>query len=224
MRDQQLISFGAENASLGGTGDRLMGHSLETRELVADSISRNELTFIDTGSLRDSIDQRMEIIENKTAGRPVKAYINVGGGAASIGGSRGKEVFQLGLNREVDTDVLEVDCVASRLAAEGTPVIHLGDADRLAVKLGLSTDLKALPAAQAGIGPMFDQTKPNRILAGATLLCLLWLMRANILTDTMHKIREKLSTNRHDTAAIRVLPESRDGHAQTPKTGPQLMV
>ena len=70
--------------------------------------------------------------------RPIKAYINVSGGMASVGRTIGKEAFRSGLNTELPTDAKGQDGVMHRFVRDGvtaTDAIHAFTPPRLAQHL-----------------------------------------------------------------------------------------
>ena len=104
-----------------------------------------------TDSRQESVDKRLQHYSDFTASTgPIKAYINVGGGVASLGGEDGRAQFRGGLNQVSSTDVADISCVMSRYAQQGMPVIHLGDVKQLAQAFELPVAPEAMPAVGAG--------------------------------------------------------------------------
>jgi hypothetical protein len=162
--------------------------SAEALELVAAGIRRNGLPTLGTQSRAQSIDQRMRIYEAADSS-PIKAYVNVGGGIASTGGSDVKRQYQPGLNRTVPPEVLATDSVMARFAGQGIPVIHLGQVRALARRYGFPVAPTEMPAV--GIGRPFHRQAPSRSLAAAGLLLILGLMQATVLTDWGHRMAQQ---------------------------------
>ena len=100
LEDKRVFSFRSVAASLGGIDDRGFGMSQEGRDLLARAIERNGLPRIDSKSVVDAIQQRMAIYDREAKNRPIKAYVNVGGGSASVGTHIGKKQLQPGVNLE----------------------------------------------------------------------------------------------------------------------------
>ena len=67
-------------ASIGGGHDIGRGLSPEGRHLIEEAIQRNDVIFINESYLENSIERRMEIYEKYSKNKPIKAFINVGGG------------------------------------------------------------------------------------------------------------------------------------------------
>ncbi|MEO2049545.1 MAG: poly-gamma-glutamate system protein [Pirellulales bacterium] len=107
LAEQQLISFRSHAASIGGIADRGLGMSAPALEQVTAGIRRNHLPMIGTQSRAESIDQRMQIYTTKARIKPIKLYVNVGGGVVSTGGSEAKRHYQPGLNRTLPAGMQE---------------------------------------------------------------------------------------------------------------------
>ncbi len=132
-----LISFRAIAASVGGYEDQGLGMTDDARRLVHDAIRRNGLPLIACTTLADSIDQRIQRYQAAAEGAPIRTYINVGGGAASVGRAVGKKLYQPGLNTCPAAEAMQINSVLSHFARQGTPVIHLVEITHLAHVYGL---------------------------------------------------------------------------------------
>ena len=132
--------FARSAASLGGVEDRGLGLSDQTRQVLRDAATRNHLTMIESDSFTGAVDERMRLYRELAAGRPIKCYINVGGGATSTGKSLGKKQLRSGLHRRLPRRARDIDSVMTRFLAEGVPVIHLIRVRAMARRYGLATD------------------------------------------------------------------------------------
>lgn len=180
LADAGLIRFRSHAMTVGGAADRAFGQSHELSEVAKQAQQRVDVPWLGASRLRESIEARMQLYARASA-QPAVAYINVGGGVASMGGSKGSDVLQPGLNASARSLRGLPDCAAGRWAAEGKPVIHLGQARALAKAYGLSTDLNT--ARRAGSGPLFEQRPPSRIGAAALLLAIGVLLHAFVCRD-----------------------------------------
>lgn len=163
-------------ASIGGYEDQGLGLTDEGRKLVKQAIERNgiaEANFIDIEDFSANVDRRMKYYYDEAKGLPVKAYVNVGGGAVSVGRNVGKRMFHPGVNMRPPRHVREIDGVMPRFILAGTPVIHLVHINSLATQYGLPLSTSASRAAaesvaaptipSAGQGGVFtgiDYSKP----------------------------------------------------------------
>ncbi len=189
LRNKRLISFTSSAASLGSFGDRGVGMSNEAQELLWQSADRHGVPRFEVNRLAESIERRMEHYAELAGKREVKAYINVGGGAASIRGSRGKDVFSAGITRELTPEAREVDCVMTRFAAQGVPVVHLGDAEGLAETYGFPEAPQFMPLAS--VVPAMQHRHPPRLAAGVCLLGIAGALWACIWSGPCYRASEK---------------------------------
>lgn len=170
LEQRRVFSTRAIAASLGGIDDRALGLSNQGKDLLAMAIERAGLPMINARSYEESVERRMETYAARAGDRPIKAYINVGGGTASVGTRVGKHMFRSGLNRS--TPLGEVpDSVMLRFSQAGLPVIHLSGVSKLAVRYGLPLSPVALPPA--GQGRVFVTMQYNRWLVAGALLAVL---------------------------------------------------
>ena len=84
-------------ASIGGGSDVGRGLSPQGRDLISKAIERNDVEFINEKHLENSIARRMEIYNEYSDGKPIKAFINVGGGIASLGNTINGKLIPPGL-------------------------------------------------------------------------------------------------------------------------------
>lgn len=174
LRDAKVFSesFKATSASLGGLFDRAAGMTDQTRELLQQGAIRNGIPVMQVSDVPDSVRQRMEIFTAHQSGKPYAAYINVGGGSSSIGGTKGNASFDVGIHRQMPKHQEVPDCVASRMLAQGVPVINVVEAKKIAQLYGLAIAPQAIP--EVGQGVLFNQLTYRRPLAAA-VICITWL-------------------------------------------------
>jgi poly-gamma-glutamate system protein len=194
-----LFSFRSKAASLGGYEDNGRGMSPEAREVAVDALDRNLVPLLDGESLAALIDQRMQVYLREASREPIKAYINVGGGAASVGRTEGKNRYEPGLNIHPPADALEIDSVMTRFAQQDVPVIHLVEAVELAEKYGLPEAPQERPAV--GAGGVYETWHYNRPLAALVLVALLFAMRSLVWSDLGVRVRSLIARLRGDRHA-----------------------
>ncbi|MEB2312721.1 MAG: poly-gamma-glutamate system protein [Sorangiineae bacterium] len=181
LSEKGLFGFRSVAASLGGIDDKGFGMSKEGRSLLDAAIERNGLEKITPRSIVDSIDKRLSIYERLAGDRPIKAYVNVGGGTASVGTHVGKKEFEPGLNLAPPRKDTLMDSVMLRFAERDVPVIHLTNITKLAENNGLPLDPKGIPPV--GEGTIYVRAEYNRWLAGAGLAVVFAAMLAFIRLD-----------------------------------------
>jgi poly-gamma-glutamate system protein len=173
-------------ASVGGVEDRGLGMSEAQLALIRAGIARQGLEFIEADSFAAGIDKRMDIYEQQAAGRPIAAYINVGGGTISVGKRVGKRLFEPGLNLRPPHRLGGVDGVMVRFAKDDVPVIHFSQIVEIAERYALSTDATNVPLP--GQGGVFEGEDYNRWLAGGVLLAILGCLYAFVHSDVGFRI------------------------------------
>lgn len=196
LRDKKLIDTGSVAASRGGIDDRGFGISKGGRSLLDAAIARAGIPAIDSRSLTHAIDQRMQIYDEHAAGSPIAAYINVGGGSASVGTHVGKKQLRPGLNKKRPRGAKLVDSVMSRFLTRDIPVIHITSIVRLAREYGLPVEPTTIPPV--GSGAVYVKPEYNRVLTAVGLGLVLAVMLIFIRWDV----------------GLRILSRSRKGPEQ----------
>lgn len=181
LQQQNIFRTRAVAASVGGEADRGLSFVPEGVEAIQQSIERNGLQMLNTKKFEDILEERMEIYRKQSDGQPIKAYINVGGGMASVGRTAGKEAFKSGLNQALPAEASDQDGIMHRFARDGVPVIHLVKVRALAQKYGFPEDFTELP--KVGQGKVFASPDYNRYLASAVLLVELAMLFLFIRSD-----------------------------------------
>jgi poly-gamma-glutamate system protein len=174
IRAQGMVSFSSNAASYGGIDDLGIGITKNGRALLDAARTRNKVSDLSPTSLADAIDKRMALYEELAGDRPMKAYINVGGGSASVGTHIGKKQFKPGLNRSLPMGVGMADSVMLRFSKRDVPVIHLSRVKLLAQRYRMPYAPKQL--VPIGQGEMFVKTEYNRWLALIGLIAIFTAM------------------------------------------------
>ncbi len=181
LYDKKLFGFRSVAASRGGIDDKGFGISQEGRRLIDAAITRNGVLPIESTSLIEGIEQRMRLYDANAADRPIKAYINVGGGTASVGTHVGKKQFKSGLNLEPPSGEGIVDSVMLRFARRHVAVIHLSGIESLAKTWGFAEAPTTIP--NPGEGRVYVKEEYNRWIAGIALAILLGSMLGFLRLD-----------------------------------------
>jgi poly-gamma-glutamate system protein len=184
--EERVFAFRSVAASRGGIDDRGFGMSEAGRAMLDEAVRRNGLELIDSHSLDDAIEKRMRIYQRFAHGRPIKAYINIGGGSASVGTHIGKKLFKPGLNLYPPRESAQVDSVMLRFSRRGVPVIHITRIELLAERYDLDRAPQKVPAV--GQGNVFVREGYNRWLAGAGIVVILLVMLAFLRFDVGRRI------------------------------------
>lgn len=161
-------------ASVGGIEDQAIGLTPAGQALAHAAIERTGVPELEPKSFDESITLRMAVYDRAARGRPIAAYVNVGGGAVSVGRSRGKAAYKPGINRPSPTP--PVDSIIGRFLMRGVPVVHLTQIRTLAEEYGLPVDPQR--PVVAGEGELFRRREPNRWLALGALAAFAGLLYA----------------------------------------------
>jgi hypothetical protein len=113
------------------------------------------------------VKERLDIYREKAEG-PIKAYVNVGGGASSAGRTIAKDTFRQGLNLDPPRGVDPNTSVMASFSTKGTPVIHLLHLMEVADEYDLPRYPNVTP--QPGQGGVFHRLSYNRWLAAGLLV------------------------------------------------------
>ena len=101
----KLFEFRSIGFSLGGDQDIAEELDKEIRESLKTKIISNNYNIIESSSLIESIDKRMKLYNTKV--KNYKAYVSIGGSAASLGDSTTMKMFLPGLSYQKDSDIEE---------------------------------------------------------------------------------------------------------------------
>jgi hypothetical protein len=176
-REAGLFPFKSIACSIGGIQDRGIGLSEDGLAMVKQGIEKNGLApfrineppISTEGNIvenlaadfKANVDERMALYQEAAEGKPIKAYINVGGGTVSVGKSVGKLMYSPGVNTRPPRHVREIDGVMPRFSNMGVPVIHIVHINTLAARYGLPLEpVTAPPIGTGGVFSGIDYSKP----------------------------------------------------------------
>ncbi len=196
LRENDVFPYKSVAASLGGVGDDAIGLSNRGRRMLERAIERNdvpELAEVDkkkqpdrpveadseedsAPSLalvdEDRVRERMSLYYKEAGDRPIKAYVNVGGGTVSVGTKVGKRKFSPGVNARPPKGIEDMPpSVLGAFLENGVPGIHITRIIDLAESYGLEIAPRTTP--EVGAGDVFEKRQPNRWLAGIVLVLVL---------------------------------------------------
>lgn len=163
----KVFSIKSLAVTFGGIDDRALGISPEGKKILEESITSNGYSYLKVKNYPDSVEKKLAIYMEHAGGRPVRAYINVGGGTTSVGTKLGKYKFLPGVNIRVPVGVSGIDSVMTRFITEGVPVIHMTKVEELSSRYGFPEQPKEMP--NVGEGKIYTTEEPNKWLAGVAL-------------------------------------------------------
>lgn len=101
--------------------------------------------FVDEPDLARNVALRLALYRAAAGGRPLKAFVNVGGAWANLGTDAAVLEVAPGLARRVTVPPLSRRGVLQAMAADGVPVVHLLNVKGLCERYGLPWDPRPLP-------------------------------------------------------------------------------
>lgn len=180
-----IISHYSVAASLGGGSDNGRGLSVMGRTLLLENIKKNNVELIfsgnidnileSQGSLRSNIERRMEIYDKHSKGREYMAYVNIGGGLASLGSSQNGRLIPSGVNFDIQRRNFPARGVVNLMAEKNIPIIHLLRLPEIAEDYGLSRDV--IPRPVVGEDPIFfkdEYSIASTIIFTLVLIVVVW--------------------------------------------------
>jgi len=169
LLEQGIIEHRSIAASVGGDF-RVHPLSPEARTLAQLAVDRNQVSFLSADKLQDSIQQRLQTYDEQAGGRPIAAFVNVGGGLSSIGKGENQPLFNPGLTIGPEAGDIEAEGLLFYMRDRGVPVINLVDILSLARKHRLSINPSTLPPL--GEGAIWRDWTSLRLRAGAAAVVL----------------------------------------------------
>ncbi len=171
-----IFGFKSVAASVGGGLDKGRGLSPEGRKLLDSAIIRNKVELIEEEFLEKSIEKRLEIYRKNRKNNPIKVYINVGGGIASLGSAENAQFIPGGLSTMLELKNYPVKGVLIKMAENKIPIIHLLNINQIANKYGLP--VSPVPLPEPGKGEVFVQKQYNVTLTIFVTVILIGLILA----------------------------------------------
>ena len=165
-------------ATYGGGNDMGRGLSPTGRRLIKASIERNGIPLLASENIQDAIAKRQAFYLEHSAGKPFSAYVNIGGGVASLGSSHNRLLLPTGLSFNLGANNWPRKGNMILFAEMGVPTIHMLSITDLARRYGLPIAPDYQP--EPGEGEIFVRTMYRFPLAAAifvffSLLCILVL-------------------------------------------------
>ena len=187
---KKVIRHRSVAASLGGIEDRALGMSKSGRNALEDAIRRNGVEKIAPQTFEESINKRIEIYKREAKNTPIRVYINVGGGAVSVGRTAGKKIYKRGLNWRGPSTATPIDSVIGRFLDENIPVIHLVGVRWLAKTYGLPLQPQETPLP--GSGEVFVKQRYNRWLTALVLITILVSLYSFVRSDLGFRLTQSV--------------------------------
>ncbi|MCP4550119.1 MAG: poly-gamma-glutamate system protein [bacterium] len=166
--EEKIFHIKSAGATYGGGNDMGRGLNPEGRRLISECFERNEVELIASNNIEDAITKRMTFYEERVRGRRYYAYINVGGGVASLGSSQNKIVIPQGVFTDLGVKNFPRKGTMILMSEKGVPVVHLLNMRALATAEGLPIAPDYLP--EPGEGEIFVKHSYRLMLVVAFLV------------------------------------------------------
>jgi len=154
LKQRGIFDFKSVGASIGGGADIGRGISPEGRDLLRAAISRNGVPLIEGETLESIIDARMKLYDSLIGGGKYAAYVNIGGGLASLGGALNSKLIPAGCSRHLREINYPVRAVINRMGERDIPIINLSDVAKIADRYDLPTIIGA-DSPEVGQGSLY---------------------------------------------------------------------
>jgi len=170
LQKANLLKFTYQDASIGGNQDIGMSLSNKGRNLIKEAITRNKLTLLNKGNLEENIIERLRLFDEKPTEKPIKLFINIGGGIASLGGKDNKNAILAGFHKNLKLKQFPKKMgVMYEMVKRDISVIQLVNIENLLKKYGLP--INPVPLPEIGKGKLYFAYKYNLVIVSlATIL------------------------------------------------------
>jgi poly-gamma-glutamate system protein len=188
VNDEGLWPSHSVAASLGGGGDVGRGLSPAGRQLLLDSIERNGVRLLQGETVLDAVKERLAVYDSVAAarGRPIRLYVNVGGGIASLGGAQNGHLIPPGYSRRLERKSYPNRGVINVLADRGLPIVHLLHVEALARQYDITDASGAV--GRPGTGLLFIKYRYNLWIVAGAMALVLALNTVVLRLDLRHKL------------------------------------
>lgn len=180
LYQDKIFPYEVVAASIGASKDKGNNLSSKGLNIVLNTIKKYDIPLIHEARVSESINKRLAIYKQYADGKPIKAYINIGGGVASIGkhfahktitAEQKREIFKhnlkTGPNLTLPVWLANTDSVAIRFLKHGIPVINMRNVNAVADRYNLHP---WNPTMGIGRGPLFFTQRYNLWLALISLI------------------------------------------------------
>lgn len=197
LREKDLLKGKALASTLGGANNAGGGLTHEGRDILRNAISANGVPLIEILPLSASVEKQLQTYAAAAGGRPIRLYINVGGGLGSLGTSRVAAVLKPGMNEPRTYLEIKDEPVQGNVAhflEKGVPVLNMLNIVPLARTAGLPIAPGAMP--DPGVGPQFSKPGYSVWMNALLLLAYASLVLSVVfgLTDSIVKNPRKEQT------------------------------
>jgi poly-gamma-glutamate system protein len=150
LNEKGLLKTRSLAASVGGSNDRGRGLSPKGRALLRETIARSGVPLISEPTLEQSVQKRIELFDREAGPRGIKAYVNIGGGSASVGNAQSANLIPPGIIRALHPYNWTQRGALHHYAMREIPIIHLLNIESIAHEYGLPLSPETVPPVGEG--------------------------------------------------------------------------
>ena len=150
--NSKKINFKSVASSIGGEND--LGDNLSDKgiEIIESVIAESDVEFVNEASLQDNIKKKIEIFKKNNKNFDYSAYVNIGGGSASVGYGDGKDSLKAGIIYPIEKNIIKYDgfnnSIAKYFLDKGVPFVNIKNINLLAKSVGLYPPDKSIEKNQ----------------------------------------------------------------------------
>ena len=187
-------------ASLGGGGDVGRGLSPAGRQILVNAIQRSGARLLDAPNVYEAVRTRVALYDSVATARatPIRLYVNVGGGVASLGGAQNARLIPAGLTTRLAAKNYPNRGVLNVLAERRIPVLNLLEVEKLARQFGI-TNGDGATTVKPGKGLLFIKYRYNLWVVGACTAALFLLNVLVLRLDLRQRILGRPHPERQPT-------------------------
>ncbi len=171
LLDAGLLSLSccADAVSFGGASDVGSDLDADVRDALRRLATDSDVPLIEEPNLRVNVARRMAVYREAVRGRPIAAFVNIGGAWANVGSGDTYLGLPPGVNRIETVPPADERGALFEFAAAGVPIVHLLHINALATAYGLPWDPSPLPAPREAADDAL--TWPIAVIAAAYVVC-----------------------------------------------------
>jgi len=198
--ERGIIEARSISSSIGGRND--MGRLLSPagRKIITDNIEFHKVPIIKEGSLSKNIDSRIDVFSSIQNLDKYDAFINIGGGVASLGTSFNLKLLPPGIVKSESLNSIKrpggIEGVLAKFSRENVPILHILNIRPL-VEL-YKMPFAPIPVPAIGVGSLYAEEKYNLIV---TTICL-FVAAGSVIGVGIHskkKIKQHLIQHEPDS-------------------------
>lgn len=164
-------------ASLGGIGDNATGLDEAGANTLTQAIREANIELLLPNSYQEAVATRIARFREASKDRPIKAFVNVGGGATIVGPPGIDDLFGNGLVTSAPGRAYAVPTVMGYFLEEGIPAIQFINVKDLAQRYGLPLAPEVeVPVGNGGIYTASTYRRWLAAILGLALFGLTWMV------------------------------------------------